>query len=107
MKAFEARFSTQIVKFNSISTTTKIPECLRALLIWPNSYADDLQRVSKLAAAAPSMHELGDNATRDDFLEAVTYELISSVIRQFNKQPNQQTLKGNYTLTVNIKKKRK
>ena len=58
MKNFESRFSDQVAKFNSISTTTKLPECITALMPLSNSAIDDSQRVSVMAAAAHSDENL-------------------------------------------------
>lgn len=82
MKNFESRFSAQVAKFNSISTTTKLPECITALMLLSNSAIDDTQRVSVLAAAAPSDDNLNAQSTNDQFLSAITYQSVSSVIRQ-------------------------
>lgn len=88
MKNFESRFSAQVAKFNSISTTTKLPECITALMLLSNSAIDDSQRVSVLAAAAPSGDSLDAQSTNDQFLSAITYQSVSSVIKQCDKSPS-------------------
>lgn len=94
MKNFESRFSAQVAKFNSKSTTTKLPECITALMLLSNSAINDAQRVSVMAAAAPSDENLNSQSSNDEFLSAFTYQSVSSVIKQCDKtslEPNEST----------------
>lgn len=43
------------------------------------------QRVTFLAAAAPSGLELSNNSTNDEFLSAVTYKQVAFVLKQFEQ----------------------
>lgn len=52
--------------------------------------ADDLQLVFILAADAPSSGNLNNEPTDDQFLDAVTYDSMSSVIRQFDRNNRSQ-----------------
>ena len=85
MKNFESRFSAQVAKFNSISATTRLPECITALMLLSNSAIDDSQRVSVMAAAAPSDESLNSQSSNDAFLSSITYQSVSSVIKQCDK----------------------
>ena len=85
MKNFESRFSAQSAKFNSLSQTTKLPECIIALMLLSNSAIDDNQRVSVMAAAAPSDSNLYNQSTNYQFLGVITYQSVASVIRQCDK----------------------
>ncbi len=85
MKNFESRFSAHVAKFNSISTTTKLPECITALMLLANSAIDDNQRISVMAATAPSDATFTAQSTNDEFLAAITYNSVASVIKQCDK----------------------
>lgn len=85
MKNFESRFIAQVAKFNAIATTTKLPECITALMLMSNSSIDDAQRVSVMVAAALSAASLNAESTNDQYLRAVTYNAVASVIKQCDK----------------------
>lgn len=68
-------------------------------MLLSNSKAEDSQQVSILAAAGPSTEDLGDDPTNDEFLGAVTYESVSSVIRQCDRHSSAQHLNGNHVCT--------
>ena len=93
MKKFEFRFPAQVAKFNSTSSTTKIPECITALMLLSNSAIYDLQRVSVMAAATTSNENLTSDSTNYEFLGAFTYQSVSLVIKQCDtsSQPHVQT----------------
>lgn len=91
MKYFESRFSAQVAKFNSISKTTKPPECITALLLPSNSAINDPQSVSVTAAAAPSDENLTSQSSNDQFLSSITYQSIASVVKQCDKTPHRAT----------------
>lgn len=82
MKNFESRLSAQVAKINSISATTKPPECLTALMLLSNLSIEDAQLVSVMAAASPSEADLGNQSTNDQFLAAVTYNSVASIIKK-------------------------
>lgn len=94
LKGFETRFSAAVSKFNSISTTTKLPQCITSLLLLSNANIDHSQRVSALSSAAPSGVVFTDQAQNDEFLEVVTYHQVSSIVRQCIKA-NSTVLSGN------------
>ncbi len=102
MKSFEQRFAACVSKFNAISETTRLPECLTALMLLSNAVVEDSQRVSVLAAASPNEPQLGQQATNDQFLSAVTYQSVASVIKQCdnNHSSGGQNLSVNSATTV-------
>ena len=51
-------------------------------MLLSNALVNDSQRVSILAAASPSENVVGPQATNDQFLSAVTYNSIASVVKQ-------------------------
>lgn len=69
-------------KLNSVSTTTNLTECFTALMLLSISAVDGTRRVSVLAAAARSSKSLNAPCTSDQFLGAIIYQSVSSVIRQ-------------------------
>lgn len=85
LKEFETRFSAAVSKFNSFSTTTKLPQCITALLLLINASIEHSQRVSALSAAAPAGTVFNDQASNDDFLKVVTYNQVSSIVKQCEK----------------------
>lgn len=82
---FESRFAAQISKFNAHASSCVLPEAMTALMFLANSAIDNNQLISVLAAAAPNESNLGDTPTTDDYLKAVKYESVSSVLRQCDK----------------------
>lgn len=86
---FEQRFAANMAKFNSISETTKLPECITALMLLANASVDDAQRISVLASAANHNGEVNDQASNDALLETITYESIASIIKQCDRQSEQ------------------
>ena len=99
LKNFELRFAASVTKFNSLSDTTKLPQCITALMLLSNSGIDHSQRISVLAAAAPTGNNLTDSSTNDQFLAAVTYKQVASVVKQCNSGSSStsgETLVGNY-----------
>lgn len=87
-KNFESRFEAQVSKFNSHSHASKLPEALTAFMLLGNSAVDSSQRVSVLAAASPHETDVPDTATTADFLEAVSYNSVASVLRQCDNVKN-------------------
>lgn len=85
MKYFESRLSAKVAKFNSISKTTNPPECFTVLLLPSNSAINDSQRVSVMAATAPSVENLTSQSSNHQFLSSITYQSIASVVKQCDK----------------------
>lgn len=85
MTNLESRFSAQVAKHNSISNTTKLPECITSSMLLKNSAIDNNQRFSFMSAAAPSGVDLHIQSSNNYFLAAVTYSAVASVIKEFDK----------------------
>lgn len=104
MKGFELRFSANVAKFNAISASTKLPDCLTALMLISNSDISDSQRVSVLAAAASSSAvEDVATATNEQFLKSISYSAVASVVKQCEGKRVQEDdyLKGNNCFATN------
>lgn len=83
MKAFEVRFAGSVAKFNAISASTKLPNCLTALMLLSNSHITDAQRASVLAAAASRSNiENVSTATNEQFLQFISYCALGPVFKQ-------------------------
>lgn len=82
LKNFKVRFSAAVTKFNFLSETTKIIEGITALMLLSNSGIEQSQKVSFLAAAAPANLSLSKLCSKNDFLKAVTYHQLVSVVKQ-------------------------
>ena len=80
---FESRFEAQISKFNAHSDSSKLPASLTAFMLLANSNVDSSQRISVLAAAAPSSDD--SNSTTEDFLKAISYDSFASVLRHCDR----------------------
>lgn len=98
MTNFENCFTAVATKLNSILQTTKLPECITSLLLLANAHISDTQRVMVLAAAASNDPEIGSNTSNDQFLLAVSYNIVSSIVRQCDsiseiKRTNNNSLK--------------
>lgn len=85
LKTFETRFSAAVTKFNSLSNITRLPQCITALMLLSNASIEHSQRVSALAAAAPNGTVFTDQSSNDDYLKAVTYRQLASVVKQCEK----------------------
>lgn len=85
LKSFETRFSAAVSKFNSFSSTTKLPQCITALLLLNNAGIEHSQRVSALSAAAPNGASFTAQSTNDEFLSVVTYNQVSGIVKQCEK----------------------
>lgn len=83
MKGFELRYAAGVAKFNAISESTKLPECLTSLMLIANAEITDSERVSVLAAAASSSDfEDSANTSNEEFLMSISYASVASVIKQ-------------------------
>eukprot|EP00171_Calliarthron_tuberculosum_P017605 IDg17605t1 len=80
-KYFESRFEAQVSKFNAHSESNHLPDSLTAFMLLANPSVDNGERISVLAAAAPSSITTEDACT-SDYLSAVTYNSVASVLRQ-------------------------
>lgn len=88
MENFESWFSAQVAMFSSISSTTKLPECITAIMLLSNPDIDDAQRVSVVKAAATFNENLNSHSSNDAFLSSITCQTVYSVIKQCYKTPN-------------------
>ena len=84
LKSFEPRFSTAVTKFNSLSRTTKLSQCITELVLLSSSSIEHSQRVSVLAAAATNKESFNEQTTNDEFLSAATYKQ-ASFVKNFGK----------------------
>lgn len=98
LKNFESRFEAQLSKFNPLGSSVSLPKSISALVLLANLKVDSSQRISILAAAAPKESNLSTRASIEDYVKAVKYEAISSLLRQCHRPTN-----GDYSskLTVN------
>lgn len=55
---------------------------MTALVPFPNANVSRAQRISFLAAAAPSQNELSAPTSLGDFIESVNYEATATMLRQ-------------------------
>lgn len=94
MENFESRFAAQVAKFNSITKTTKLPECIAALMLLSSFAINDSQRVSVMAGAASSDENLTSQSSNDQFLSSITHQPIPSVIKQCDKTLHDATENG-------------
>lgn len=94
LKVFEAGFSAATSKCNSFSTTTKFPQCIAALMLLNNANIEHSKRVSALSAASPAGTIFSDQAMNDEFLKVVTYNQVSSIVKQCERA-NGSTLLAN------------
>lgn len=77
----EALFEASAPKFNSEPTLSKLPDSILAFLILANSNVDSSQRISVLATSTPRDSDSTRDSITDDFLKAVSYGKIYSVLR--------------------------
>lgn len=84
-KSFQIRFSAAVAKFNSMFTTTKLPQCTTALMLLSSAAIEHLQRVSCLNAAALTGTVFTDQSSNDACLKTVTCEQLASVVKKCEK----------------------
>lgn len=95
MKNFELRFAAGVAKCNVIAESTKLPECLTALLVIFNPEITDSERVSVFAFASSSSDLDEDTeTTNEEFLNSVSYSSVAPVVKQCER-PNGRDLHGN------------
>lgn len=78
---FESRFEAQVNKFNSRSTSTKLPESLLAFMLLANANIDGNQRIRVLASGIPRASDESSMDT-EELLNNIVYSSIASVVRQ-------------------------
>lgn len=88
LKSFEIRFSVSVAKFNSMLETTKLHQCITALMILRNAAIEHSQRDACLNDAAPNGRVFSDQSSNDELMSAVTYKQLASVVRQCEKAPS-------------------
>lgn len=95
MKGFELRFAAGVAKFNGISESTKLSECLTSLMLISNAEVTDSESVSVLASAASSS-DFEDSATtsNEEFLTSISYSSVASVVKQCEGRKGRE-LQGN------------
>lgn len=101
---YELRFAAQASTFNANGPSVALPSSLTALALLANSGVDSPQRISILAAAAPSSSSLNESSPKEDFISLVNYESIASVLRKCDKPksetaPDLKPLYSNQTST--------
>ena len=70
---FEMRFGAQLSKFNSLGSSVSLSGSIAGLVLLANADVDSSQRISILAAAAPSDSSLTMASSTNDFIKSVTY----------------------------------
>ena len=83
-KNFELRFEAQVAKFHAHSDEVKLPEAMVAFMLLANANPETNHRISVLAAAAPTT-KFETTSTTADYMKAVTYESIASVLRHCDR----------------------
>eukprot|EP00178_Gracilaria_changii_P001339 TRINITY_DN1187_c0_g1_i12.p1 TRINITY_DN1187_c0_g1~~TRINITY_DN1187_c0_g1_i12.p1 ORF type:complete len:348 (-),score=40.05 TRINITY_DN1187_c0_g1_i12:1053-2096(-) len=87
-KNFESRFQAQMSKLHAHGSEVKLSEAVLAFALLANAYVDATQRISVLANSAPTSSDFKNTSTTNDFLKAVSYSSISSVLRQCERAPS-------------------
>eukprot|EP00178_Gracilaria_changii_P016470 TRINITY_DN4728_c0_g1_i1.p1 TRINITY_DN4728_c0_g1~~TRINITY_DN4728_c0_g1_i1.p1 ORF type:complete len:805 (-),score=91.02 TRINITY_DN4728_c0_g1_i1:529-2943(-) len=84
---FESRFQAQISKLHAHGSAVKLFDAVTAFTLLANADIDPTQRISVLANSAPTTKDFSDTSTTDDYLKAVSYSSIASVLRQCERSP--------------------
>lgn len=79
---FEGRFDALLSRLTCRGSSVASSDAMAALLLLPNSNVDGSQRIAILAAVAPKSIGLCPWSSTDEFIEAVKYESIATVLRQ-------------------------
>lgn len=74
------RIKAQLHKFNVHGSTTQLSEVVSAIFFLNNTNVYNEQRVSILASSAPSNAGLTPPSSTDEFIAAVCYEVVASVV---------------------------
>jgi len=82
---FESRFQAQVAKLNSHFVDTEFPEALTAFLLLGNANIDNSQRISILAACAPTTGTFSTDNNSVEALKTVSYESVACIVRQCEK----------------------
>lgn len=83
---FEARFSAQRSKFNSLLSATYFPSAMAAFLLLTKAKVDAGQQFSILTAASPSRSSLKVKPSTDYIIDQVEHESVATVLRQCGDQ---------------------
>lgn len=76
----------------------KLPQCITALTLLSNAAIEHSQCVACLNAAAPNSPILSEKSSNDEFMSAVTYRQLASVVKQSEKAPSTPFPSTYYTL---------
>lgn len=78
---------------------------MAAIFMLGNSNVNGAQRISTLAAVSPHEERLMPQSSLDDYMKAVKYENIASVIRQYDKAattPNSTASVSNHSMSFSV-----
>ena len=87
-KNFESRFQAQVSRLNAHGSEARLSDALVAFALLANADVDNNQRVSVLANGAPRDSALTATSTTNEYLKAVSYDAIASVLRQCDRMKN-------------------
>lgn len=79
---YESRFDAQLSKFNSLGSSVVLSDAMAAVFLLANGNVDSAQRISILAAAAPSQKRLSSRSSHNDSVKSVIYKAIAAVLCQ-------------------------
>lgn len=83
--SYEPHFALHLAKFNARGSFSALSETISALMLLANAGVDSAHRNSILAAASPKEASLTTKSSINEFIQAVGYETVSSVLRQCEK----------------------
>lgn len=81
LKNFERKFSASVTNFNALFKTKKIPQYINTLMLLRNYGIEQSQPVLVLSAANPSSDMFIEQSSNEEFISAVTYKQIASVVK--------------------------
>lgn len=97
----ESRFQVQLSRRNAQGSVFKISEYLIALAPLANADVDNNQKICVLANADARGSSPSSNHSRNDYVKAVSYEAITSVLRQCDKRKNSNGNFSSHALSSN------
>lgn len=77
---FESRFNDQLHRFKSLWRKDVLSESVSGLFLLNSSQVDNAQRISIMAAASPALPAFTSRSSTEEFIEAVSYKSVASVI---------------------------
>lgn len=80
-KFFEKKFSTAVTKLNLLCETTKVPQCITALMLLSDADVEHSQEVLRLNAAAPHKIMFNDQSSNDEILQSVIYRQLALLVK--------------------------